>query len=132
MLKSDQEAAIVNVVETIAERRRGETVPQGAAQGDSQGNGEVESWIKVVKEQVRTFKNSLESHIRERVETDHPVWPWMVEWAAQTLNRFRVDEGGRTGTERVRGKRSHRELCIFGERILWAPLKLRRHERADK
>ena len=46
VLKSDQENAVVALVEEIASNRRGETVPQASAQGDSQGNGEVEAWIK--------------------------------------------------------------------------------------
>ena len=50
-------------------------------------------------------------------------------WSAQLLNRFRIDQEGKTGTQRVRGRTSNKDVCHFGEKVLWMPLPL--HQRGD-
>ena len=55
----------------------------------------------------------------------------MLEWVAQVLNRFRMDDHGMTGTERVQGKNSHKELCLFGETVLWKPLRIDNYKTPD-
>ena len=122
--ESGQERAIVRLAEKICEERRGETVPMVTQQCHSASNGEVESCIRRVKEQFRTIATHTGAHLSQYVSQDHPLWPWLLEWSAQCLNRFRADSHGRTGTERVRGKKSHKELCMFGEKVLWKPLRL--------
>ena len=126
IIKSDQERPITAVVNLICEHRNGQTVPMESPQGDSASNSEVEGWIRRAKEQVRTLKLQLESNIGQDITVDHPVWPWLVEWSAQVVNRFRVGEDGRTGIQRIRGKRSHKEICGFGERVVYMPLKIGR------
>ena len=89
-MKGDQERALQWAIEQLAELRRGETVPMAPAQGDSAGNSEVESWIRRAKDQVRALKLDLVANIGEEVDSAHPVWPWLVEWGAQPLNRIRI------------------------------------------
>ena len=130
IIKSGQERALVTVVEAIQERRRGQTIPMGAAQGEPQSN-EVESWIRRAKEQVRTLKLNLEANIEQQITVYHPAWPWLLEWSCQVINRFRILEDGRTGSERIRGKNSHKQVCCFGETVLYLPIKLGGHERPN-
>ena len=130
VLRSDQEHTIVAVGEAVAEGRRGATTPMRLQQADSQANGEVEGWIGRAKCQVRTLKDCLESHVREHIGIRHPVWEWMLEWSAGLMNRYRVGGDGKTGLQRIRGKRSHKQVCIFGEKVLWMPLDTKNYKRA--
>lgn len=122
VLKSDQEFSIVDVAEQVGIDRPGETVPQVIPQGDSQSNGEITGWIGRCKGQIRTLKLSTESHFNWKIIPGHPIWEWMVEWGAQLINRYRVDDDGRTGVQIIRGKRCRKPICMFGEKVLWKPL----------
>ena len=63
-----------------------------------------------------------------KIMPSHPLREWMVEWSAQLINRYKVDEHGWTGVQRVRGKRCRKPICLFGEQVLWKPLEIRGHE----
>ena len=93
-----------------------------APRGDSQSNAGVESWIHRVKGLVRSVNGCSESYLRRNIDPRHPTWDWLLERCAELLNRFRHDKNGTTGIQRVRGKRSHKQLCRFGERVLCLPL----------
>ena len=57
-----------------------------------------------------------------------PIWDWMVQWSAQLINRYLMDEHGYTGMQRIRGKTCRKPLCLFGEFVLWKPSQIRGHE----
>lgn len=120
--------ALHRVITEGATRRAGEAVNMGIVQGESHANGGIESWIGRVKGNVRTIKLCTEGHPREPLGMIHPGWSWLLGWSAPLPSRFRVDQEGRTGTERVRGENSHKAACMSGERIRWQPLKLMGHE----
>ena len=57
---------------------------------DSKSNGKVEKAIQEVEEHVRTFKLHTEERIGKTIPSDHPIIHWMVEYAAETINRFKI------------------------------------------
>ena len=61
ILRSDQEAAIVDLVNEIT-RARGNapTMVENSAVGDSQGNGFIERGVRSVEEMTRTLKLDLD------------------------------------------------------------------------
>ena len=50
---------------------------------------------------------------------EHPVWSWMVEYAAFLWTRFNVSRDGKTAYERLKGKRAKVHGIEFGEGIMW-------------
>ena len=82
-VKSDQEPATVDVQRAVITKRgNAPTIPVNSLVGDSQSNGRVENAINKVRNMVKTFLSSLESTWGIRVARDHPVCPWVFEWAA--------------------------------------------------
>ena len=69
--------------------------------------------------QVRVLKDALEARWKREIATEECVVPWIVEWAAHTLNRFEVGKDGRTAFERRKGKKARHLGIEFGEAVLW-------------
>ena len=91
VVQSDQGRAVSNVVNFVRENRQGESVPMFIPQGGSQSLA-CEAWVKRANEQVRVVALCLESKVKDTINVAHPIWPWLLEWASQVLNRYRVDE----------------------------------------
>lgn len=72
--------------------------------GESQSNGAVENAIRRLQGQVRTLKLPTEHHLAENTDVKPHVWHWMVEYAADTFNRYNVSEDGII-EEKVKGLR---------------------------
>ena len=81
---------------------------------------------------VKTSISSLESRWGVRVARDHPVYPWVFEWAADLMTRYaHVGDLGKTAVQLIRGSKSSRNIAQFGEKILYKPLKLSGHHRGN-
>ena len=120
-IKSDQEPAIVDVQRAVIAQR-----------GGSQPNGRVENAIKNVRNMVKAILSSLESRWSIRVTRDHPVYPWMFDWAADLMTRYaHVGDLGKTAVQLFRGSKSSRNIAQFGEKLLYKPLKLSGHHRGN-
>ena len=50
------------------------------------------------------IKDALESRDARRVDSEHPVVPWMVIHAASVVNRSRKDDEGFSAYRRWRGR----------------------------
>ena len=109
-LKSDQEPALLDLVNAIGRVRGGVTHKEKAKARDSQSNGVAERAVQSVEGMVRTMKIDLEEKLGTQVPCAHPIMSWMVEHAAETLNRYLVGEDGKTAYERLRGKKSRRHV----------------------
>ena len=73
---------------------------------------------------VKTILSSLESRWSVRVAGDHPVYPWVFEWAADLMTRYaHVGDLGKTAVQLIRGSKSSRNIAQFGDKILYKPLK---------
>ena len=123
-IKCDQEPAIVDLQRTVGNQRRGKTVPVNSPVGDSQSNGKVENAIKRSQAGIRTLKDATEAEIGTKINTGHPLFPWLVEWAADLVTRYTMNEAGRTAIQEIRGSRSSRPIAKFGEKIFCMPLKI--------
>eukprot|EP00973_Karenia_brevis_P003752 518835-Karenia_brevis.AAC.1 len=58
-----------------------------------------------------------------KIGPQHKIWPWLIEYAAQTLLTGKMGPDGKTAMERYRGNRSHQAIVSFGEQILYKPAK---------
>ena len=98
--KSDQESSIKAVmIEALmsimneAIRRTGTSgefvpVPENSAVGASASNGRAERAVQAVEDLVRTLKAALESHLNWKMPVVHPVFRWLVEHAADIMNKW--------------------------------------------
>ena len=114
-VKSDQEPAIVDVQRAvIAKRGDAPTIPVNSPVGDEwkAQSRRFEMWCK-------QFFSSLESRWSVRVTRDHPVYPWVFEWAADLMTRYaHVGDLGKTAVQLIRFSKSSRNIAQFGEKIL--------------
>ena len=60
------------------------------------------------------MKLGLEDKIKCKIPVTHPVITWLVPHAADLLTKFVVGKDGRTGYERIKGKKYIGELLEFG------------------
>lgn len=125
--KTDQEYSLRNMIEEALRRagRSGtfeafEAVPEASAVGESASNGRAERAVQAIEDMLRTLKIALETRLGVRVPSAHPVLRWLVEHAATVLNRYRVNENGRTPYEEIHGQRSTQRVVEFGEQIFYS------------
>ena len=118
-LKSDQEPSMTALQERIRRMRTLETVLMNAKKGDSKANGMIEKAIQDLEGIVRTLKLHLEQRIGVRIPPNHAIMEWLVEYAAEMLNRFRIGADDKTAHERTRGYHKLRDMAEFGESVLW-------------
>lgn len=90
VMKSDQEPAIKVIAEGVArlkaERGSGRVIPEYSPVGSSASNGMVERGIQSVQAQMRVMKSALEGRWGGSVATQHPVMPWLAEYAAHFVS----------------------------------------------
>lgn len=121
-LKCDQENPIVAVQRRVMQDRRAPTTPKHSAVGESQSNGAIENAVKRVQCQLRTLKIALERRIKKRINSEHPAFAWLIEWATTILNRYVKGASGQTPYRMVTGKETKRPIAEFGERVLYMKL----------
>ena len=125
VLKSDQEPAIVDLMNGVTKRRQAKIVLEHSPVYSSQSNGVAERAVQSVEGQVRTMKDALEARLGAGAVTaprggdPSSLVAWLVEYAAVLLNRYEVGHDGKTAYERLRGKRPNVLGLEFGEQILW-------------
>lgn len=125
ILKSDQEASIVNVFEHVRDHRGEDRVQIGIEHSpkyDPQAYGMVERAVQSIEGQVRTMVLALENKLGAKLNADYNIIPWLVSYAGILINRFQVGPDNKTNHERLRGRKSKRELVEFGECVWWLPL----------
>ena len=118
-LKSDQEAAIVEVLREIANLRgsRG-TLLEHSLVADSQSKGFIERGIRSVEE-TRVILFDLSSRVGSPISVHSPVFPWMVEHATDILNKCHVASDGKSAFERLK-RRQHRGVLLpFGTAVVF-------------
>ena len=132
ILKCDQENPIAAVQQEVIKNRPDvATVPRHSPVEESQSNGRVENAIRRVQEQVRAFYDQLKARTGVSLGTDHPVFEWLVEWAATTLIRFVIRGNGKTFYEKNGGRtRDNLPMATFGERVCYLPLKTNKRNRS--
>ena len=81
----------------------------------SKSNGVIERAVQTVQSMVRTMRSALEEKWGVELPIEHPVWPWLVEYAAFLLTRGEVGKDGKTAYERSRGKEANIQGFEFGK-----------------
>jgi hypothetical protein len=120
ILKTDQEPAILYLVDDISKNRTGaKTIPEEAPKKSSGSNGMVERAVQTVEGQLRTMKSSLDERYMTKISAQHPVVVWMCDYVGYLLNRLEVGRDGKTAYERMKGKKSTVLGIEFGEKVMW-------------
>ena len=135
VMKSDQEPSIKDVmfeakkkvwhdIEKFQEDAKAEcscqVVIQHSPVGESQANGMIENCIQRIQDQIRAIKLDIEVNSDARLTPTHPAWPWLIEFAAQTLTFWRINaEDGLTAIQRIRGKCTTSPKPRFGEKVMY-------------
>ena len=117
ILKSDGEPALINIQNEVQRRREGKTILENSPVGDSRSNGHAERAVQSIAGHVRTIKKALEDRVGIKLNSDHPVIPWIILHSADILNKFSVGKDGKTAYERWKGKQWTKESVEFGELI---------------
>ena len=119
IVRSDGEHSIVALKEKACKEAGVEFISKEAPKGDHKANGLVESAVRVVKEQVRVIKSSLEEKLKTKLEDKHPLLAWMPRHAADLLSRYKIGQDGRTAEQRRTGRNWNRPLVQFGEKVMY-------------
>ena len=85
---------------------------------DSKANGYAERAVRSVEEQIRVMKTAYQSSTRRVVDVKSAGFAWLVEHAADTLNKALVGSDGQTPWERVRGRKYGGQVFEFGQVVL--------------
>jgi hypothetical protein len=121
VLKSDQEPALINLLETIKAAWNGNSVLENSPVRESEANGAVERAIQTWEGQVRTMKDALEHKLQVVIPPDHAIMTWIIEYAASLLRRCLISNDGRTPYEKIKGRPSRRQVAVFGEKVWYKP-----------
>ncbi|CAK0843605.1 unnamed protein product [Prorocentrum cordatum] len=125
VFRSDGEAPLVALKTRIGAKLKEEcgieTVPEESAVGDSQGNGLAEHAVREVKAKARAARAQVDDLHGVSIGVEHPVTPWMVEFAAMSINLGRRGADGRTAWEFRHGRPFNMDLACFSEKVLYLP-----------
>ena len=75
--------------------------------------------VQSVECQARTMLLALQKRLEVKAPVTHKIVTWLVEHAADMLNKFAVGPDGRTALERIKGKKYRGEVVEFGRKILY-------------
>ena len=121
VLKADGENAIKEVQDKVRLARREGTVLENATRANSQANGLIEGANNIIKAQVRTIKDALDSRIGEKVHSGSTIMTWIVRYAAQLISRYSIGTDGKSAFRRIRGKECMVPVAEFGECVWYKP-----------
>ena len=117
ILCTDQEPAILDLINGIIEVRQEPTIPQNSQVGESQANGLVERAVRSVKDQVRTLRLALQKRLGCCIPAGHPIMTWMVKHAGELISKYQLNRDGQTAYYKVFGKPCKDVIVEFGEEV---------------
>ena len=97
----------------------GEDWSQDDCRRGAGSNGVVERAVQTVEQYVRTLNSQLDERYGARIDTMHPILPWLFDYSMHVLNRMEVSKDGKTAYERCKGKRAKVLGLELGEKVLW-------------
>ena len=119
LVKSDQEFAIGDLLESVAKARLpAETIIEAAPKGDSRANGHAERGVQTAEECVRVGMLDLEQAIGAKISVHDVVFAWLVRHMTDAHSKFHIGADGRTAYERLKGKPYAGIMLPFGEAVL--------------
>ena len=119
VLQSDQEDFIISLLKMVATAMGSNIAVRQAPAYTSQAQGSVERFHRTLAGQVRALKLQLETNYGIKLNSKHPIMPWLVKHAAYLLNRYSIHSDGNTSYYRRWGKEHKTPICEFGETILY-------------
>ena len=121
VLQADGEPAqrtfVKDVVEEVCRTSDIGVAPAHSPAYDHQSNGAVEKAVRDVKDHVRVMLIAMARRIGQ-INIMHPVFEWLVAYAAELLSGARVGKDGMTSYRRLRGEVWKPQLAEFAECIL--------------
>ena len=66
----------------------GEVILENSPVSESQSNGFIENAINEVQNQIRKLKHQIQIKSTSTIKDDSPIWPWLVQYAAQQIHCF--------------------------------------------
>ena len=103
VIRTDGEHTITALVGKLRDHGL-EVIPERTPVGDSQADARAEQAVQSCECQMRTMKIALERRLKVTVPTAHPLMAWLVQHAADTMNRCALDRAGRTPYHLLKGK----------------------------
>ena len=116
-LKSDNEPSVLALKDAVAIRRNGETSFLESPVRESKSNAHVERAIRTWRDQFRTLRHYSERRFGTKIPRDSALTSWLVSWASEVLNRFKVQASGRTAYEMVTLHKCRHKVVAFGEKV---------------
>ena len=95
-LRGDGEHSILAVKRAIAIRRGVETGLIESPVRQSKSNGKIERAIRSWRDQYRTLRHQYERRMKAKLLKNSVLSSWLASWAAEVMNRCKVQENGRT------------------------------------
>ena len=129
ILRCDGEPALKAVQEEVKARRNYQTIMENSPVGDSRANGAAERAVQAVEEQVRVVRHGLETRLGMKISGKHPFVCRLIEHAGDLLSKYQVGEDGKTGYQRLKGKKYRGDEVEFGEKVHYS---LKRGARQEK
>ena len=118
--KTDQEPSIIDLVNKLKSLRVGIiTHIENSQVGASASNGVMERGCQALEGMIRVLKDALETRWDRKIDSNHHIVSWIIEYAAVLLNRYEVGHDGKIGHERSRGKPSRMLGIEFGEKLMF-------------
>ena len=96
VLQSDQEDFIISLLKMVATAMGSNMAVRQAPAYTSQAQGSVERFHRTLMGQVRALKLQLETNYGIKLNSKHPIMPWLVKHAAYLLNRYSIHSDGNT------------------------------------
>ena len=89
-IRSDQEPSIKAVKNAVAIKRAAVTAMIESPVRESKSNGRIERAVRTWRDQFRTLKHYYERRSKSKLENGSAISTWLISWAAEVLNKFKV------------------------------------------
>ena len=83
----------------LAVKRQAETAMVESPVRESKSNGRIERAIRTWRDQFRTLRHQYERRMKIKMENNGVLSSWLASWAAEVLNRYKVQDSGRTASK---------------------------------
>ena len=80
---------------------------------------------------MRVVRHGLEKRLGMKISGKHPVVCWLIEHASDLLSKYQVGEDGKTGYQRLKGKKYRGDEVEFGEKVHYRLKKGARQEKLE-
>ena len=118
-LKADGENAVKALKGEVLRRLDGGGFSIQPPAHEHESNGGVENGVKIFKGLFRVRLLALERNIDAHIPIDHSILCWLVEFVGDLVSKYLIGVDGKTGCERLFGKKVLEEQLEFGELVLW-------------